>query len=67
MTTEIITLIQLCKELKPDPRVARERLFAAARDTKKYPQLAKSYKPRPLWRWVKGSSPKRETRIALGI
>ena len=65
MKTEIITLKQLCKELKLDPREARERLRTAARDTKKYPELAKSHKPRTPWRWVKGADGEQELRKIL--
>lgn len=65
MTTEIITLKQLCKELKLDPREARERLRTASRDTKKYPELAKSHKPRTPWRWVKRSASEKEVRTLL--
>lgn len=43
-TTEIITLKQLCAELKLDPRECHERQRAAVRDTKKFPELAKTYK-----------------------
>jgi len=42
---ELVTLKQLCTELKVDPREARERLRLAARDAKKNPELAKSHKP----------------------
>ena len=40
---EIITLKALCAEMKIDPKEARERLRDAARDPKKYPELAKSH------------------------
>ncbi len=66
MKTEIITLKQICKEFKIDPREARERLRAAARDTKKYPELPKSHKPRTPWRWVKGSAGEKEASEVLG-
>lgn len=51
---EIITLKALCAELKIDPKEARERLRDAFRDQKKYPELAKSHKPKSPWQWVKG-------------
>jgi hypothetical protein len=44
-TVEMVTLKQLCTELKLDPREARERLRLASRDAKKNPELAKSHKP----------------------
>ncbi len=67
MKTEIITLKQLCKELKIDPREARERLRAAVRDPKKYPELVKFHKPRAPWSWVKGSAGEKEARTTLNI
>jgi hypothetical protein len=63
--TEIITLKQLCTELKLDPREARERLRAAARDPKKHPELAKLHKPHTPWQWVKGSAGEKEARGVL--
>jgi hypothetical protein len=42
---EMVTLKQLCVELKVDPREARERLRLAVRDAKKNPELAKMHKP----------------------
>lgn len=63
--SDIITLKQLCAELKIDPREARERLRAAARDPKKHPELAKMHKPRAPWSWVKGSTGEKEARTAV--
>lgn len=62
---EIVTLKQLCIELKLDPREARERLRAAVRDAKKHPELAKMHKPRTPWQWVKGSAGEKEARAAI--
>ena len=42
---EMVTLKQLCTELKANPREAREKLRLAVRDTKKDPELAKSHWP----------------------
>ena len=64
-TPEIVTLKQLCAELKLDPREARERLRAAVRDAKKYPEIAKAHKPRTPWQWVKGSAGEKEARAAI--
>mgnify|MGYP000096565823 FL=1 len=64
---EIITLKALCAELKIDPKEARERLRDAARDPKKYPELAKSHKPRSPWQWLKGSAPEKEVRVVLAV
>lgn len=65
MTTEIITLKQLCKELKLNPYDARKSLRAAASDRKKHPELAKIHKPRTPWRWLKGSAAAKEIFIIL--
>lgn len=63
--TDIVTLKQLCTELKLDPREARERLRAAAQDPKKQPELAKLHKPRAPWSWAKGSAGEKEARALL--
>lgn len=63
--SDIITLKQLCTELKLDPREARESLRAAVRDAKKHPELAKMHKPRTPWQWVKGSAGEKEVRALL--
>lgn len=62
---DIITLKQICTELKLDPRESRERLRAAARDAKTYPELAKTHKARAPWTWVKGSAGEKEARVAV--
>lgn len=62
---ELVTLKQLCTELKIDPREARERLRLAKRDTKKNPELAKSHKPGHAWEWPKSSPALKEVRAAL--
>jgi hypothetical protein len=62
---EMVTLKQLCTELKADPREAREKLRLAVRDAKKNPELAKSHKPGHAWEWPKGSPALKEVRIAL--
>jgi hypothetical protein len=61
-TPEIVTLKQLCAELKLDPREARERLRSAARDSKTHPELAKAHRPRSPWQWFKGSDAEKEAR-----
>lgn len=63
--TDIITLKQLCTELKLDRREARERLRTAVRDPKKHPELAKLHKPRTPWQWVKGSAGEKEARVVF--
>jgi hypothetical protein len=62
---ELVTLKQLCAELKIDPREARERLRLAKRDAKKNPELAKSHKPGHAWEWPKNSPALKEVRAAL--
>jgi len=62
---DIITLKQICTELKLDPRESRERLRSAARDAKKHPELAKTHKARAPWTWVKGSPGEKEARAAV--
>jgi len=62
---DLITLKQICTELKLDPRESRERLRAAARDAKKHPELAKTHKARAPWTWVKGSPGEKEARAAV--
>ncbi|ESY51883.1 MULTISPECIES: hypothetical protein [unclassified Mesorhizobium] len=66
-TTEITTLKQLCAELKLDPRESRERLRAAVRDLKKFPELAKARKARTPWQWARGSASEKEARAAVKI
>jgi hypothetical protein len=63
--TEMVTLKQLCIELKADPREAREKLRLAVRDVKKNPELAKSHKPGHAWEWPKASPALKEVRSAL--
>ena len=62
---EMLTLKQLCSEIKVDPREARERLRLAIRDSKKNPELAKSHKPGHTWEWPKNSLALKEARAAL--
>jgi hypothetical protein len=64
---EMVTLKQLCAELKVDPREARERLRLAVRDAKKNPELVKSHKPGHTWEWPKNSMPLKEARTALSV
>ena len=62
--SDIITLKDLCKDLKLNPREALEKLRTAARDKKNYPALA-AHKPRTPWQWVKGSDGEKEVRGVL--
>jgi hypothetical protein len=62
---EMVTLKQLCAELKVHPREAREKLRLAARDAKKNPELSKLHKPGHGWEWPKNSLALKEARAAL--
>ncbi|MDP7143114.1 MAG: hypothetical protein QF692_08890 [Alphaproteobacteria bacterium] len=55
MTTQTITLKEICKEHKLCPRLSRMLLREAAKDEKKNPNLTKHHKPRTAWIWSKGS------------
>lgn len=65
MTDKTITLKQICKEHKLCPRLSRMLLREAAKDEKKYPNLAKHHKPRSAWIWEKGSKTHDEALNAL--
>lgn len=62
---DTVVLKTLCIELKLDPREARERLRVAARDSKKYPELAKSRRAGAAWEWPKSSQALTEAKAAL--
>ena len=66
-TPEMVTLKALCAELRADPREAREKLRIAAREPKKYPELAKTHRPRESWQWPKGSNAEKEARTVLTL
>ena len=59
-TETIIELKSLCTTMKIDPRDARAKLRLAVKDAKKFPELAKAYKPRQPWQWVKDSPAHKE-------
>lgn len=65
MKPEPVTLKMICAELKINPREAREKLRAAVRNPKKYPELAKAHRPRQPWQWAKGSVAEKEAREAM--
>ena len=58
----MVTLKQLCAELKVDPREAREKLRLAVRDTKKNPELAKA-QGWHAWEWPKNSVALKEAAL----
>jgi hypothetical protein len=61
----MVPLKAICQEMKLDPRLAREKLRLAAREAKKFPELAKVRKPRSAWEWPKGSEAEKQARAAL--
>lgn len=63
--TDVVTLKQLCTELKVEPRDARARLRLAAKDPKKHSELAKGHNPRQPWQWAKGSAGERQARVVV--
>jgi len=60
----VVTLSALCAELKHEPKLARAKLRAAARDAKTYPTLAK-HAARKARDWEKGSAAIAEARKVL--
>jgi hypothetical protein len=64
-TKNIIELRTLCFEHKIDPRDARVKLRLAVKDANKFPELAKTYKPRQPWQWGKDSTAHKEAVKAI--
>ena len=64
-TTKTISLKELCKEHKLCPRLSRMLLREAAKEEKKYPNLAKLHKPRTAWIWSEGSQALEEAIVVL--
>ena len=62
---DTVSLKAICAESKLDPRLAREKLRIAAREAKKFPELAKTHKPRSAWEWARGSEAEKQAREAL--
>jgi hypothetical protein len=58
----IVTLKEICAELKIDPYDARAKLRAALKDA---PAIAKSHKPKKSWSWPKGSPAIKEVKAVL--
>jgi len=65
LTIEEISLKQICKERRLDPRLSRMLLREAAKDTKKNPNLAKGRAARAPWSWQKGSKALEEALAVL--
>ncbi|MGJ5621282.1 hypothetical protein [Sulfitobacter sp. MF3-043] len=57
-----MTLKDLCKELKLDPRVTRMKLREAVKND---PDLAAIHKPRTQLRWLEGSPEEKFIRKAV--
>lgn len=62
---DVVTLKEICAQLKIDPYDARQKLRAAVLDAKEYPALAKSQKPKKSWGWPKNSPAIKEVRAVL--
>ena len=65
--TKTVTLNDLCKELKLDPRDARMMLRLASKKKAEFPALAKDHVPRQPWEWPAGSKGLAEARRALTV
>lgn len=63
--TTIITLSDLCSEMKIRSREARMLLRLAASKKDEYPALTDAHVPRQPWQWTKGSKALTEARKAL--
>ncbi len=64
-TSDIVTLADLCKELKIKPREARMMLRLAISKKGQYPALTETHIPRQPWRWDAGSKALDEAKAAL--
>jgi hypothetical protein len=63
--TKIVTLKQLCKELKVKPREARMMLRLAVSDKSKYPALIEAHTARQPWKWDAGTNALTEAKKAI--
>lgn len=63
--TKKVTLVDLCKELKVDPRDARIILRLASKKMKEFPNLSKDHVARQPWEWTAGSKGLEEASKAL--
>lgn len=60
-----ITLADLCKQMKMNPREARMRLRLAASKKDEFPALVEAHVPRQPWQWTVGSDALEEATKAL--
>lgn len=65
MDNLVVTLADLCIELKIDPRHARKTLREAKKNKSMYPLLSKRQGNRTPWVWAKDSDELIETLTAL--
>jgi len=64
-TSDIVTLADLCEELKIKPREARMMLRLAIAKKGKYPALTETHIPRHPWQWEARSKALDEAKAAL--
>lgn len=64
-TSDVVTLEQLSREMKLNPRDARMLLRLAAKQSRRYPNLGKEHVARQPWQWKPGSKALDEARKAL--
>ena len=64
MDKDVVTLQQICTELKVDPTAARVKLRSAMEDAKNYPTIAK-HKKGESWSWKKRDAAIKEVRALL--
>ncbi len=63
--SKLVTLKEICAELKLEPREAREKLRVGVRDKAANPNLAKARQPGQPWQWHAGSAELAEVRKLL--
>ncbi|WP_430428740.1 hypothetical protein [Parasphingorhabdus sp.] len=62
---KLVSLADLCAELKIKPREARMILRLAVSKKHEYPALSDAHVPRQPWQWAKGSKALTEAKKAL--
>ena len=62
---KLVSLSDLCTELKVKPREARMMLRLAVSKKGEYPALTEAHVPRQPWQWGKGSKALTEAKKAL--
>ena len=64
---KLVSLSDLCDELKIKPREARMMLRLAVSKKGEYPALTEAHVPRQPWQWAKGSKALSEAKKALTV